>query len=198
MTFEHIHDALDQVRQLRDLVIRRRIFRGYSWQARLASGGLALTGSAVLAHGGIAAENTAHLTGWGIVLLLAIAINYGAVAWRFVRDAEFRQDPSRLKPALDALPALVAGAVLTAALIFSGQFNLLFGTWMLMYGLAQTTYRHNLPRGVYWTGMVFMACGGMLLVQPLPFTSPWPMGIIFFLGEMAGGICLRQQEDELT
>lgn len=163
----------------------------------MACGALALMASAILASKRIPAENTAHLIGWSIVLLLAIIINYGAVAWWFVSHEEVRRNPAMLKPALDALPALAAGALLTLALISSRQFNLLFGTWMLMYGLAQTTYRSALPRGVYWTGLVYMACGAMLIVRPLPFTTPWPMGVIFFLGEMAGGICLLQQEEEL-
>jgi len=195
MVSEHIHDALDQVRQLRDLVLRRRMFRGYSGRARMACGVLALAASVILSSERIPVENAAHLAGWGIVLSLALLINYGSVAWWYASHPEVRQNPSLLKPAMDALPALAAGGVLTVALISSRNYDLLFGVWMLMYGLAQTAYRNALPRGVYWTGLVYMGCGAMLVAQPLPFTTPWPMGIIFFLGELAGGICLLNQED---
>ncbi len=191
-----IEAALDQVRCLRDLVIRRRRFHGYSGRARMVCGVLALLHAAILSSRIVPETNLSHLLGWGIVLALALAINYGAVAWWFVSHPDVRRQPALLKPALDAVPALAAGGVLTIALISAQHYDLLFGSWMLMYGLAQTTYRSALPRGVYWTGLVYMVCGALLLVRPVPFTQPWSMGVVFILGEMAGGICLLNPEED--
>lgn len=196
MMDEPIDSALDQVRQLSELVARRRMFRGYSGWARMACGALALIAACVLSSEIIPVQNTAHVVGWGIVLALALLLNYGALAWWYISHPEVRNHPILVKPALDALPALGAGGILTVALISAGQFDLLFGAWMLMYGLAQTTYRSTLPRGVYWTGMVYMACGALLAIQPMAFTKPWPMGIVFFFGELAGGLCLLQPESD--
>jgi len=197
MVEEQIDDALDQVRRLSELVSRRRMFRGYSGRARMACGVLALIAAFILSLTIIPAGNPTHLFGWGVVLILALLINYGAVAWWYISHPDVRNNPVLLKPAMDALPALAAGGILTVALVSSGQYDLLFGVWMLMYGLAQTTYRTALPRGVYWTGMVYMVCGALLAIQPIAFTKPWPMGIVFFFGELAGGLCLLQPEDQL-
>lgn len=195
MDEDPIDDALSQVRQLSELVARRRLFRGYSGRARMTCGILALLGAAALASGIMPAHETAHLVGWSVVLAVALLINYGSLAWWYASHPDIRQHPVLLKPALDALPALAAGGILTVALVQAGRFELLFGAWMLMYGLAQTTYRSALPRGVYWTGIVYMACGALLSLKPATFINPWPMGIVFFLGEIAGGICLLQPEE---
>jgi hypothetical protein len=159
-------------------------------------GGLALLATGALSFARIPANPMSHLIGWGIVLACALLINYGAVVWWFISHPDVRRQPALLKPALDAIPALAAGGVLTIALVTHQQFDLLFGSWMLMYGLAQTTYRSALPRGVYWTGLVYMACGTLLLLKPIPFIQPWPMGVVFFLGELAGGMCLLNPEED--
>jgi hypothetical protein len=192
-----IDEALAQVRSVRDIVMRRRRFHGYSGKARMACGILALSGALVLAFGPVPATETAHLFGWGIVLAAALVLNYGALVGWFISHPEVRAEPALLKPALDAVPALAGGAVLTVALIAAKQFHLLFGAWMLLYGLAQTTYRNALPRGVFFTGLMYMGCGSLLLLLPQPFTNPLPMGSVFFLGELVGGLCLLNPEDDL-
>ena len=195
---EHsIDETLSQFRHVRDMVMRRRRFHGYSGKARMACGMLALAGALVLASSRVPATAQAHLAGWGVVLALALVINYGAVAWWFVSHPDVRSEPALLKPALDAVPALAGGAVLTIALIAARQYDLLFGAWMLLYGLAQTTYRNALPRGVFFTGLMYMGCGSLLLLLPQSFTNPLPMGGVFFLGELVGGVCLLKPEDDL-
>jgi hypothetical protein len=125
------------------------------------------------------------------VLLVGVAANYTALVWWFLFDAAVRRNPLMLKPALDAVPALAVGAVLTAALAAAGQFNLLFGAWMCLYGLAQVAYRTSLPRSIYTIGLFYVACGACcLLSRQVHFTNPWPMGLVFFAGEVAGGAVL--------
>ena len=100
-----------------------------------------------------------------------------------------------LKPALDALPALAVGAALTAGLILAGQYDLLCGAWMCLYGLAQVAYRQTLPGGIYLVGLCYILCGAAYLLFPAgTFMNPWPMGLMFFLGELAGGLILIHQE----
>ncbi len=197
MNESSIDEALVQFRNVRDIVMRRRRFHGYSGKARMACGVVALAGALAMAFGPVPATSEAHLLGWGLVLAIALVLNYGALGWWIVSHAEVRAEPALIKPALDAVPALAGGAVLTVALIAAKQFQLLSGCWMLLYGLAQTTYRGALPRGVFYTGLMYMACGALLLVFPQPFTNPLPMGSVFFLGEIVGGLCLLQPEDDL-
>ncbi len=202
MIVNHIHDALAQVRRMQELVLEKRRFQGYSGKARILSGTTALMGTIVMGSHLVSTDPLAHLFGWGAVLAIGVVLNYFALAYWFFFDPQVRRNPTMLKPAIDALPALGTGAAFTVALIVTGQFNLLFGTWMSLYGLAQVAYRRSLPQGIYVVGLCYLVCGAWCLVAPgIVFTNPWPMGIVFFFGEWAGGIILycsnhRKPENE--
>jgi hypothetical protein len=191
MIANHIHDALAQVRTLQEFILERNLFKGYSGRARLVAGGATLVGTLLLASPGFPASPWAHLAGWGGVLALSVFANYAALVYWFLFDHDVRRNPLMLKPALDALPALGVGAALSLALILHGEFNLLFGVWMCLYGLAQVAYRNSMPRGIYFIGLFYLICGALCLLSPhIVFTDPRPMGLAFFGGEMAGGIVL--------
>jgi hypothetical protein len=72
MPANHIHDAIGQVRRMRELVLSRQRFKGYSGQARMAGGVLAIAGAGVMSRPGFSSTPAAHLAGWGVVLLLAL------------------------------------------------------------------------------------------------------------------------------
>ena len=197
MISNHIHDALAQVRTLQEMILEKRLFKGYSGRARIASGSLALACAAILASPWIPATPQAHLTGWGAVLVIALLLNYGALASVFVLNPAFRQNPLMMKPAIDAVPPLAVGGVLSLALILLGQYNLLFGTWMALYGLAHTSCRHSLPQWNYSVALFYLLSGGLCLVTPgVSFLNPWPMGIVFFAGELVGGSVLAMNKDD--
>jgi hypothetical protein len=200
MIASHIHDALAQVKTLQGLLLERSFFRGYSGRARLLSALAALSAAALLDSPWVPRTPAAHLRGWGLTLAAALAFNYAALGWWFFFDAEVRRNARRLKPALDAVPALAVGAALSAAVILAGLHRPLFGIWMSLYGLSQAAYRRSLPPGIYWVGLAYVAGGLVCLLAPrLDFLNPWPMGLMFFTGEMIGGIILlRQRHDANT
>jgi len=186
-----VQDALAQVRRMQDILQERRLFRGYSGWARLFSGGLALAGAAVLASGRVPATPRAHLAGWLAILALALAANYGALAWWFISPRGAHRRLALLAPAREALPPLALGGLLTLALARAGAVDLLFGAWMACYGLAHLPYRLTLPRANYLLGLGYCACGAALLLAPgVRLLDPWPMGLIFFAGETVGGFVL--------
>lgn len=191
MIAHHVHDALRQVRRLQELIFEKQFFRGYSGKARLASGGLALLGAAVLASGLVPATPRAQLAGWSVILVIGLLVNYLSLLYWFFCDPEVRRKPAMLKPALVVGPAYAVGAALTAALVSAGQHDLLFGIWMCLYGLGQLAYRHTLPWGICLVGLGYVACGCYLLLVPgSSFVNPWPLGIVFCVGEIAGGAIL--------
>jgi len=194
MIAHHIHDALTQVRRLQDLVLEKRMFQGYSGRARVFSGVTALAAAALLDCPWVPRTDRAHLAGWALALTAALLLNYGALAWWFLFDPTVRRNPRLIKPAIDAIPALLVGAVLSVALIIAGQYHLLVGVWMSLYGLAQVAYRQSLPPGIYRVGLAYMLCGAACLLAPhLAFTNPWPMGLTFLFGEAAGGYVLLSE-----
>jgi hypothetical protein len=191
MIANHIHDALSQVKKLQEFILEKRLFGGYSGKARIVCGFVALMGAVVLGFDRIPQTVEAHEAGWAVVLLIGILANYGCLIYWFMFDHEVRRNPVMLKPAMDALPALGAGAVFTLVFILEQQHDMLFGMWMCFYGLAQVAYRQSLPLGIYYVGVGYMLAGTcLLLCGTTSFLNPWPMGIVFFCGELAGGLVL--------
>lgn len=199
MIARHIHDALGQVRRLQQIILERRGFRGYSGHARILSGAVALTAAAIMATPNYPRTCEAQLAGWVVVLTIALLVNYGALAVWFLLDPEVRRDPRELTPALDAVPALAVGGLLSLALSFWKDYGLLFGVWMCMYGLAQMSYRLSLPRGVYLVGLGYVICGAVCLFADwVSFLNPLPMGLVFFAGEAVGGTILTRHNRRLA
>ena len=187
----HVHDALSQVRRLRETVLEKRLFRGYSGRARIVSGLAALAGAAALDSGRLPETNAAWLGVWGAVLALALALNYGGLLLWFFSPSGGARDLRMIRPAATALPALLTGAALTVALVRIGALDLLYGTWMACYGLAHLPYRTQLPRANFLVGLGYLVAGGLaLLAAPGLFRQPWAMGAVYFVGETAGGWAL--------
>lgn len=191
MVANHIHDALGQVRKLREAVLEKRQFRGYSGLARMLSG-LAALAAAVVLHGLHSDNPDVHLAAWGAVLAVGMLLNYGALLYWFLRDPQVGRNPAHLKPAFDAIPPLAVGAAFTAACLLYGRYHWLFAVWMSMYGLMHIPYRNSLPPANYGVGLFYVAAGAACLFWPgLSFLNPWPMGLVFFAGETAGGLVLH-------
>lgn len=192
MIASHIHDALGQVDRMRDLILERRRFRGYSGTARMAGGAAALAAAFVLANVDALRIPTLQLAGWAVLLAAALLLNYGGLALWVFRRRNADHPLADLRPALEVLPALALGAALSLALVLREQYDLLFGAWMGLYGLAHMGYRHSLPAGITAVGLFYQAAGiACLLIPGVDFMNPWPMGLVFFAGETAGGWILR-------
>ena len=184
----HIHQALAQVHELKMRVINAQRFTGYSGRCRIIGGTLALLAPFVLGAPWYPQTPVAHLAGWGLVLAVSVVANYAAVLYWFLFSPEARRDARRLMPTVYALPSLAVGGILTVALIQRGEYDALFGTWMCGYGLANLSSRQVLPKALWPLGCFYIGCGTICLFWPgLSFTHPWPMGIVFGIGEWIGG-----------
>ena len=192
MIANHIHDALNQVDRLRRFVLEKKNFQGYSGKARIAGGVAALMGSFAIYAFHLPDNPYLHFYVWCVVLASALVLNYGALFLWFLRDSEAKREVMNLLPAIDAVPALAVGAFITVALPLRGDFSLLVPLWMFLYGLVHIPYRLNLPKNIYLIGIFYIICGAVLLFFPQPFTNPWPMGIVFFIGELLGGVELMR------
>ena len=184
----HVHDAIRQVRDLRRRVLETERFTGYSGQTRVVGGVVALLAALVMSRPWYPRTVEAHLAGWAVVAGTAVVGNYSALLIWFFFNPRMRPDIRRLVPTVDAFPPLFVGAALTISLILAGQFDLLFGVWMCLYGLANLSSRRVLPRAMWPLGAYYILSGCVFLFWPGgSFTSPWGMGLVFFFGELVGG-----------
>ena len=187
-----IQEALRQVQELKQKILEKQRFKGYSGRARAISGTIALGAAAILASPYWPDTNEAHLAGWAIVFALACLLNFGAILYWFLRDPNAKRDVRRLRPIVDTLPPLLVGGILTLGLVRHEMYSWLFPIWMSLFGLANLASRHVLPPAISIIGWFYILAGSLLLlIGPDHFTNPWPMGIIFFAGEWMGGIVLH-------
>ncbi len=192
MIARHIHHALAQVQELQQKVLEKQRFKGYSGRARAIDGTVALAATLVMASRHFPKHFLPHFLGWAVVFTMAVTINYGALIYWFLFDPTVKRDYRRLKPVFDIIPPLFVGGVLTLALVMRGHYDLLFGTWMCLFGLANIATRHVLPRAITLVGMAYVFSGTTCLLSPgIEFTNPWPLGMVFFLGEWAGGLVIH-------
>ncbi len=195
MIANHIHDALGQVRRLQELILEKRKFTGYSGTARMLSGTVTMLGC--VAMGFHTGSQGVLLAGWVSILLVALLLNYGALLLWYIQLPTGRRKVATISPALDAVPPLVIGAILSAALLLRGYPDLLFGTWMCLYGLAHTNCRTALPKENWFLGIYYMVCGTFFMLwQGASFMNPLPVGLVFLVGEWVGGTIFYRHKIE--
>jgi hypothetical protein len=186
-----INQAIAHVRQMQALVLDRQGFRGFSGAARMAGGAAALLAALILRHAAPPEPNP-HLIGWGVLLAVGLAVNFAALFYWLVKNRKCVR-LAELWPVWEVFPALSAGAALSIALIRVNQLDLLFGTWMALYGVSHMAFRRTLPFAVYCGGLFYIAAGVFcLLWSGITFTDPRPMGLVFGLGELFGGWVLAK------
>jgi len=192
-----LQGALREVRELKQRILSKQRFKGYSGRAR-ALGGCAALIAALLLRAEIAPGDVAgQLKVWGAVLVAGVALNYGALLYWFFYDEEVAREWRRLKPALEVLPAFVVGGFASHACIAQGAPQLLPGLWMALYGLANLASRHVLPNRIHWVGAWYIAAGSICLIFPAwAWDQPLAMGGAFFIGEWLGGLVLHHDEGE--
>lgn len=185
-------EALARIRELRETALDKRRFTGYSGKSKIAGGFMALATAFFLSSRLAPAGDTPRLISWLLLGMAAMSVNYLAIFRWYGRLEEDERRLARLVPVLDALPSIIVGMALTWALVAHSAFDLLFGMWMSLYGLTHLSNRIQLPKEHYVVGIFYLASGLTLLAFPPPFANPWPMGLVFFVGELVGGIILER------
>ncbi len=187
---ENLLQALADVRRIKRHVLESQQFYGYSGAARIIGGCLALCTAFILSSSNwVPTTIFSHLIAWGTLCALAAGVNYGAVALWYSRLDPQDAERARLRPILDPIPALIGGGLISLGCIGRGYFDLLFGVWMVSFGIAHLAARVSLDEEISYLGWFYIAAGALqLLLLPGSFLDPWPMALVFFTGELTGGL----------
>jgi hypothetical protein len=155
--------AIEDLRYIRETMARASSFTAVPGWGTVAIGVTAV-GAAAIAHGQATPE--VWLLTWLAEAVLAVAIGSAAM----VRKARTVGAPlfsgAGARFVLAFLPPLVAGAVLTAALHLSNRFDLMPGTWLLLYGTGITTGGAFSVRVVPVMGLCLMVLGVVAFAAP--------------------------------
>jgi hypothetical protein len=184
--------AIDNLTFIRQAMERAGSFTAVSGTGIVAIGVIALVA-------GFVANRQAGANGW-------LAVWVGAAAAAVVIELTLTARKARAlglpidsgpgrKFALAFTPAMLAGAILTAALTPAAPRDLLVGMWLLLYGAGVTAGGALSVPVVPVMGASFMAAGGIALLLP-PSSANWMMvagfGLLhivfgFFIARRYGG-----------
>ncbi len=124
--------------------------------------------TALIATVGAMRQHT--VDGWLTVWLVEAVVAFTIALFSMQRKAS-RQSTEVLSAAgrrllMGLLPALAAGAVLTAAIAWDGSTRLIPGVWLLLYGIGVVQAGAFSVRVVPAMGAVFIALGAVALAMP--------------------------------
>jgi len=93
---------------------------------------------------------------------------------------------------LSLAPPLVAGALISVALVRSGSFEALPGIWLLLYGVGVVAGGAFSVRVVPVMGMVFMGLGAVTLFAP-PVVGRLTMAVGFGVVHIVFGLIIARR-----
>ena len=167
--------AADQLAFIRDTMVRAGRFTSVSGAGMIVSGVLGSTAAVLTSRTAMPEQRLALWLGAAAVAIPLVLI---AMARKARRSGQsLKTGPARTF-ALAFVPALVAGALLTAALVRASAWNLLPGAWLTCYGAAVVSGGAFSVRAVPIFGALLVAIGAVALFLPVA-THIWLLGAGF-------------------
>ncbi len=108
---------------------------------------------------------------WLAEALLAFSIALFSMQWKASRQGIDLLSTAGRRLLMGLLPALAAGGVLTAAIVWDGSTRLIPGVWLLLYGLGVVQAGVFSVRVVPAMGIVFVVLGAIALPMPWLWTN---------------------------
>ena len=194
-----LEQALSNLAEVRDRLVRVQRFEGYSAAAAIASGAGALGAGCIQWQMAPLPESAEALHRyvliWMTCLAFALALNYGAVAiWVWKHRGPGAASGFR-SAARSIAPSVVLGGLLTVALIDRSAYSLLPGTWFALYSLGLFASRDAIPRSTLPVTLGFGALAALFLISPLQAIALawWVMPLGFGVGQVAVGVLIWRE-----
>ena len=181
--------ALDNLRFIRDTMERAGTFTAISGWGIAAVGGVAIL-AAMIAR--VRPTVEWRVGTWVATAAACIALSMVATARKARRSEVSMVSGPAQKLALAFSPAMIVGALLTAALLRIGANDLLPGVWLLLYGTAVVAGGAFSVRIIPVMGLCFIILGAAALFAP-PSLGEWLMVAGFGLVHVVFGIQIARR-----
>jgi hypothetical protein len=160
--------ALAHLRYIRDTIEAAHTFTSVPGKGCIVMGLTALVAAGLDSIAGLSAY-------WLQIWVTAATVAIGSSSYFLVKKARaqglYLWGGVARRFFLTLLPALVAGAVLTVALLDFGARDLVSGAWLLLYGAGLAASGVFSIRPVMLAGFGFMALGALALALPPSFST---------------------------
>ena len=182
--------ALEQIAEIHEHLAKSEIYRGWRSIPVACSGLVGIAAGATQP----ALDASGFTFYWVTIGTLALLVGCSEIAWHFVMRATPTERRRSSQVLGQFLPALVAGALVTGALVrFGPEFvRLLPGVWALLFGVGIFAARPYVPRASGWVALYYWTAGLLLLWSSdwLNVLSPWAVGGTFGGGQLLAAVVL--------
>jgi hypothetical protein len=175
--------AMESLEFIRTTMARSAPFTAVSGRGGIAMGQLAIVAAALA---GSTASNEQWLTVWIASAAVAIPVGFALMRAKARRYDLALWSAAGRRFAQGFAPAIVAGAVLTFALVRADAIDLVPATWLLMYGAGVLAGSSASVPVLAWLGALFMVLGTGSLFTPTAWRDLW-LGAGFGVLQMAFG-----------
>lgn len=191
-----LHEALDQLSEIRLQIARTESFRGYRSATAAFSGFVALAAATIqsIVMTQPAADPRGYLLLWIAAAILSVAVTGVEMVVRCRQTASPTAVRMTWMAVEQFLPCTIAGAVITIVVALRAPASawLLPGLWGVLFSLGIFASSRLLPRQVAWVGLYYLVCGVLSLAfaQGAAAFSPWVMGGTFGGGQLLAATIL--------
>ena len=194
--------ALEQIEAIHEQLAKGEVYRGWRPVPVAVSGVIGLVAAAWQSFAGRPVEPWSFTAYWLGVATLSLAIGCAEIVWHYFAHA-VATDRRRTQQVFGQfLPALVAGAIMTGALVrlSPALATLLPGLWALFFGVGIFAARPYLPAASVWVALYFWTAGLVLLwiAGGVDTLSPWAVGGTFGIGQLLGALALYISDDRTS
>jgi hypothetical protein len=190
-----VSEALSQLDVIHDHLSRAENYHGFR------TGAVALTGvmgllAAALQPWFVGSDQATHMVWYWVVVAALCALPAGGTALCLRIFCEHGLAQRRTdRVALQFLPCVVAGAIVTMAFLRAGPGLTVFlpGLWAMLFGLGHLAMRPYLPRLVAMVGLFYLAAGAWLLGQVGAEAESCfrEVGVVFGIGHLLCALTLH-------
>jgi hypothetical protein len=189
-----LEHALNQISEIHRHLARTEVYRGFRSVPIALSGAVGLAGGAFQSRFVEDPVGWSFAVYWSVVAAIALAVSLFGIAINYFKTEE---SSSRHRTRIvigQFIPSLAAGLLLTVALYSSETtwVPILPGIWAILFSLGIFSARLYLPKNIGWLALGFLVAGCVLLLLAPGgrSLSPWGMGLVFGVGQIASALVL--------
>jgi hypothetical protein len=148
--------AIESLEFIRTTMARSAPFTAVPGRGGIAMGVVAAVAAVVSSR---QTNDSRWLAVWLVAAVVAAPVGFVAMRWKAKKYGISLWSAAGRRFAQGFVPALVAGAVLTIALIDAGRIDLVPATWLLLYGAGVLAGATASVPVLAWLGAAFMVLG---------------------------------------
>jgi len=162
-----LHDrAADNLRFIRETMAKAGAFTSVSGRGTMVIGGVGIAAATLSTRIRLESEPSRWLMLWIVAAMICVVISIVTMRAKAARTQQSLTAGPARRFALAFAPAMVAGVILTAALVAAHQLALLPPVWLTVYGAAVTSGGALSVRPVPLMGAAFLLLGAVASVVP--------------------------------